>query len=50
MMVGPDMIHLMELPDPDPKQRPEHGGEDRHVALVSPALQAMVALTVISDR
>ena len=27
-------LHLMELPDPDPKtDRPEHGGRDRHFAL-----------------
>ncbi|MEW5973823.1 MAG: VOC family protein [Pseudomonadota bacterium] len=27
-------LHLMELPDPDPKTgRPEHGGRDRHFAL-----------------
>ena len=27
-------LHLMELPDPDPKNgRPEHGGRDRHLAL-----------------
>lgn len=27
-------LHLMELPDPDPKSgRPEHGGRDRHFAL-----------------
>ena len=28
-------IHLLELPDPDPRQgRPEHGGRDRHIALL----------------
>ena len=28
-------IHLMQLPNPDPKEgRPEHGGRDKHVALV----------------
>jgi glyoxylase I family protein len=25
-------IHLLEVPNPDPLQRPEHGGRDRHVA------------------
>ncbi len=25
-------IHLLEVPNPDPLQRPEHGGCDRHVA------------------
>ncbi|CAN1799334.1 hypothetical protein LINPERHAP1_LOCUS22074 [Linum perenne] len=28
------MIHLMELPNPDPLTgRPEHGGRDRHACL-----------------
>lgn len=32
--VGPQQIHLLELPNPDPTTgRPEHGGRDRHVAL-----------------
>ncbi|MCK5896989.1 MAG: VOC family protein [Cocleimonas sp.] len=26
-------IHLLEVPNPDPLQRPAHGGRDRHVAL-----------------
>lgn len=27
-------LHLLELPDPDPREgRPEHGGRDRHFAL-----------------
>ena len=33
LMMGPEMIHLMELPNPDPTNlefRPEHGGKDRH--------------------
>ncbi len=25
-------IHLLEVPNPDPLQRPEHGGRDRHAA------------------
>lgn len=34
LMVGPDMIHLMELPSPDPTDgRPEHGGKDRHACV-----------------
>jgi len=34
LMVGPDMIHLMELPNPDPLDgRPEHGGRDRHACV-----------------
>ena len=33
LWIGPEMIHLMELPNPDPtdmEARPEHGGRDRH--------------------
>ena len=25
-------IHLLEVPNPDPLKRPEHGGRDRHTA------------------
>jgi len=33
LQVGPQQIHLLELPSPDPLEgRPEHGGRDRHVA------------------
>ena len=35
-------IHLMVLPDPDPKEgRPEHGGRDRHVALIVEDLEKL---------
>lgn len=31
---GGQALHLLELPDPDPREgRPEHGGRDRHFAL-----------------
>lgn len=31
LWIGPEMIHLMELPNPDPLEgRPVHGGRDRH--------------------
>lgn len=31
---GPQAIHCLQLPNPDPvDNRPEHGGRDRHVAL-----------------
>jgi glyoxylase I family protein len=31
LWIGPEMIHLMELPNPDPMEgRPTHGGRDRH--------------------
>ncbi|XP_010451765.1 PREDICTED: uncharacterized protein LOC104733936 [Camelina sativa] len=34
LWVGSEMIHLMELPNPDPLTgRPEHGGRDRHACL-----------------
>ncbi|KAL2629552.1 hypothetical protein R1flu_014238 [Riccia fluitans] len=32
--IGDEMIHLMELPNPDPiTGRPEHGGRDRHACV-----------------
>ncbi|KAA0055807.1 Lactoylglutathione lyase / glyoxalase I family protein [Cucumis melo var. makuwa] len=34
LWVGAEMIHLMELPNPDPLSgRPEHGGRDRHTCI-----------------
>lgn len=34
LWLGSEMIHLMELPNPDPMEgRPEHGGRDRHVCV-----------------
>ncbi|KAL8245666.1 hypothetical protein R6Q59_006882 [Mikania micrantha] len=34
LWVGSEMIHLMELPNPDPPTgRPEHGGRDRHTCI-----------------
>lgn len=37
-------LHLLELSNPDPVAgRPEHGGRDRHVALLIDDLDAMVA-------
>lgn len=42
--VGPNMIHIMEVPNPDPKEgRPEHGGEDRHVCLGIEQLEPLIA-------
>lgn len=40
--VGPDQeIHLLELPNPDPRDgRPEHGGRDRHLALAVESVDA----------
>lgn len=35
-------VHLLELPNPDPIEgRPEHGGRDRHFALVVPDLEVI---------
>jgi glyoxylase I family protein len=35
LWVGDQQIHLLELPNPDPvKNRPSHGGRDRHVAVL----------------
>lgn len=34
LWIGPEMIHLMELPNPDPlDNRPPHGGRDRHFCI-----------------
>ena len=34
LQVGALQIHLLELPNPDPREgRPAHGGRDRHLAL-----------------
>ncbi len=35
-------IHLLELPNPDAdSKRPEHGGRDRHIAMIVPDLDEM---------
>lgn len=42
------MIHLMELPNPDPLTgRPEHGGRDRHACI---AIRDVSKLKAILDR
>jgi len=34
LWIGTEMIHLMELPNPDPMEgRPVHGGRDRHFCI-----------------
>jgi len=44
LAVGAQQIHLLELPSPDPvKGRPAHGGRDRHLALSTDDLDALVA-------
>ncbi|CAA7408808.1 unnamed protein product [Spirodela intermedia] len=47
LWVGSEMIHLMELPNPDPLTgRPEHGGRDRHACI---AIKDVSKLKVIFD-
>ena len=36
LWVGDQQIHLLEMPNPDPvRGRPQHGGRDRHLALMA---------------
>lgn len=43
--IGDQQIHLLELPSPDPVvDRPEHGGRDRHLAVL------VDDMTAITDR
>ncbi|GIM11074.1 hypothetical protein Vretimale_14642, partial [Volvox reticuliferus] len=43
LWIGPEMIHLMELPNPDPLAgRPEHGGRDRHFCVGVGAVEPLV--------
>lgn len=53
--IGEQQIHLLELPNPDPVDgRPEHGGRDRHLALLvdalSPIEQALDAHNISYTR
>ncbi|GAX79888.1 hypothetical protein CEUSTIGMA_g7328.t1 [Chlamydomonas eustigma] len=44
LMIGPEMVHLMELPNPDPLEgRPEHGGRDRHFCAGIQCLRPLIA-------
>ncbi|KAI3991967.1 hypothetical protein MKX01_012912 [Papaver californicum] len=48
LWVGSEMIHLMELPNPDPLTgRPEHGGRDRHTCI---AVRDVSKLKVVFDK
>uniref|UniRef100_A0A2N9H811 VOC domain-containing protein n=1 Tax=Fagus sylvatica TaxID=28930 RepID=A0A2N9H811_FAGSY len=48
LWVGSEMIHLMELPNPDPLTgRPEHGGRDRHTCI---AIRDVSKLKTILDK
>ncbi len=43
LRVGDHQIHLLQVPNPDPLSgRPEHGGRDRHLALVVRDLDQIV--------
>ncbi|MCX7626981.1 MAG: VOC family protein [Methylophilaceae bacterium] len=42
--IGPNQIHLMQVPDPyRDAERPAHGGRDRHVALEVEDIEAVRA-------
>ncbi|MCW8964450.1 MAG: VOC family protein [Gammaproteobacteria bacterium] len=44
LAVGDQQIHLLELANPDPVvDRPEHGGRDRHVAVLVNNLSTIVS-------
>ncbi|KAI4335266.1 hypothetical protein L6164_013929 [Bauhinia variegata] len=48
LWVGSEMIHLMELPNPDPLTgRPPHGGRDRHTCI---AIRDVSKLKAIFDK
>lgn len=43
LQIGGQQIHLLELPNPDPViGRPEHGGRDRHLALLVDNLEELI--------
>lgn len=43
LWIGPEMIHLMELPNPDPKEgRPKYGGRDRHFCVGVDSIELLV--------
>eukprot|EP01024_Parvocaulis_polyphysoides_P016017 TRINITY_DN17097_c0_g1_i1.p2 TRINITY_DN17097_c0_g1~~TRINITY_DN17097_c0_g1_i1.p2 ORF type:complete len:253 (-),score=22.35 TRINITY_DN17097_c0_g1_i1:290-970(-) len=43
LWIGTEMIHLMELPNPDPFEgRPEHGGRDRHLCIAVQSLEPII--------
>jgi len=47
LMMGPEMVHLMEVPNPDPTHlqfRPQHGGKDRHFCIGVLNLAPLIAM------
>ncbi len=44
LAIGEQQLHLLELPNPDPtRERPEHAGRDRHLALSVSGLEDLIA-------
>ncbi len=44
LQIGAQQIHLLELPNPDPvRNRPQHGGRDRHLAIAVDDVDALGA-------
>ncbi len=42
LQVGEQQIHLLQLPNPDPRDgRPTHGGRDRHIAFDVTSVHAL---------
>lgn len=50
LWLGPEMLHLMVLPNPDPLSgRPEHGGQDRHVCVGVASIQPVEQRLLSND-
>ena len=48
--IGRQQIHLLELENPDPvKNRPEHGGRDRHLAMTVDDLAEIEQKLIAND-
>eukprot|EP00240_Pyramimonas_obovata_P014312 CAMPEP_0118957466 /NCGR_PEP_ID=MMETSP1169-20130426/62120_1 /TAXON_ID=36882 /ORGANISM="Pyramimonas obovata, Strain CCMP722" /LENGTH=206 /DNA_ID=CAMNT_0006905549 /DNA_START=589 /DNA_END=1209 /DNA_ORIENTATION=+ len=50
LWIADDMIHLMELPNPDPTElsaRPDHGGRDRHICV---GIEDVAPLAAMLDK
>ncbi|CAJ2649912.1 unnamed protein product [Trifolium pratense] len=51
LWVGSEMVHLMELPNPDPLTgRPQHGGRDRHTCIAIRDVSKLKAILDKADR
>jgi glyoxylase I family protein len=50
LWLGPEMLHLMVLPNPDPLSgRPDHGGQDRHVCVGVTSIQPVEQRLMSND-